>query len=106
MKAFLSLGRNFITLTCGHSARQLTILHRGRLTSLRDHTVSINIDRRYACAHGALVANVTHQSTRVDTFEGDNIPPFEIGIQSFLCAPTRGHAARFAHDKTFDPRTR
>src|SRR5687768_9272591 len=106
MKAFLSLGRNFITLTSSHGTRQLTILHRWRLTRLRNHTFGIDIDRRYAGAHGAFVANVTHQSARVDSFHGNDIPPFEISIQSFFGAPARGHTARFAHDKPFDPRTR
>src|SRR4029453_1284718 len=57
-------------------------------------------------SHCSFVADVTHEGSRIDSFDRNDLPSFQVISQTFLGAPVRGYTAGLAHHETFNPRAR
>jgi len=87
VKTFFTNCGKIVRLFSRDDARELAVFHRRRLAGLRDYTCLVEIDGRKTSAHRSLVANVAHESARVDAFDGDDVPSFQIRLETFFGAP-------------------
>ena len=106
MKQFFTIGGKVVGFFRSNNARQLTVFHPRRLPRLLRQALFVEIGGGKTRAHRAFVADVTHECSCIDAFDGNDVPAFQIRLEALFGAPVGSDTTRFTNDKSFDPRAR
>src|SRR6185437_10535944 len=85
--------------------RQVLTVHLRDGTRLGDQLVNIGLHGRDHATHHAVIAQVAHESTRVDIGKDRDLELFEILLGNLLRAPVRTDPRKLAHDEALNVRT-
>jgi len=106
VETFFSFSGKLVRLVGGDNAGELAVFHHRRQVCFAHEALFVEVDGRETRAHRAFVADVTDERAGVDAFDGDDVPAFQVRLETLFGAPTRANSARFTNDEAFDPRTR
>ena len=89
-----------------HHFGEVGAIHLWNGARLGDQLLGIDFQRRDHAAHHAVVAQMAHQSARVNVAEHRNLELFEIFFGDLLRAPVGADSRKLAHDQALDIRAR